>query len=98
MRKVFKWLFGISVLLFMGAIFLGAVAYGVLLRSLPNDSGTRKIAGLEAPVVVIFDEHAVPHIQAVSMPDAMQTLGFIHAREPFMANGLSAPCWSESVI
>ncbi len=81
MRKVFKWLFGISVLLFMGAIFLGAVAYGVLLRSLPNDSGSMKLAGLEASVEVVFDEHAVPHIQAGSMLDAMQTLGYIHARE-----------------
>ena len=81
MRKVFKWLIGISVLLFVGAIFLGVVAYGVLLNTLPNDNGTMKISGLEAPVEVVFDQHSVPHIQSSSMLDAMHTLGFIHARE-----------------
>lgn len=81
MRKVFKWLFGISVLLVVGVIFLGALGYGVLLRTLPNDSGNMKLSGLEASVEVVFDQNAVPHIQASSMSDAMQTLGFIHARE-----------------
>jgi penicillin amidase len=81
MRKVFKWLFGISVLLLVGVICFGAVAYGILLRTLPNDDGEMNLAGLSAPVEVVFDQHAVPHIEAESMEDAMQTLGFIHARE-----------------
>lgn len=81
MRKVFKWMFGISVLLFVGVIFLGAIGYGVLLRTLPNDNGEMNLAGLNAPVEVVFDEHAVPHIEASNLEDAMQTLGFIHARE-----------------
>lgn len=81
MRKVFKWLFGISVLLVTSVIFLGAVGYGILLRTLPNDNGTMNLVGLKAPVEVVFDQHAVPHIEADTMDDAMQTLGFIHARE-----------------
>lgn len=81
MRKLFKWLFGTSVLLLVGVIFLGAVAYGILLRTLPNDSGEMNLAGLSAPVEVVFDLHAVPHIEAETMEDAMQTLGYIHARE-----------------
>ncbi len=81
MRKVFKWFFGISVVLFLGAIFLGMAGYGVLLRTLPSDHGSMKLAGLEAPVDVIFDQNAIPHIHAKSMQDAMQTLGFVHARE-----------------
>lgn len=76
-----KWLIGISVLLFVSAIFLVALGYGILLRTLPNDNGNMQLAGLETPVGVIFDENAIPHINAQSMPDAMQTLGFIHARE-----------------
>lgn len=81
MRKVFKWLFGISVLLLVGVIFLGAVGYGILLRTLPNDDGEMNLAGLSAPVEVVFDQHAIPHIEAKTLEDAMQTLGFIHARE-----------------
>jgi len=81
MRKVFKWLFCISVLLVVGVIFLGAVGYGILLRTLPNDSGKMNLVGLNAPVEVVFDENAVPHIEADTLNDAMQTLGYIHARE-----------------
>lgn len=81
MRKVFKWLFSISVLLVVGVMFLGAIGYGILLRTLPNDSGEMSLAGLQASVEVVFDEHAVPHIEAGTLNDAMQTLGYIHARE-----------------
>ncbi len=81
MRKILKWFFGISVLLFLGAIFLGAIGYGILLRTLPNDSGNMKLAELQAPVEVVFDENAIPHIQAKSIQDAMHTLGYIHARD-----------------
>lgn len=81
MRKLFKWLFGISVLLLVGVIFLGAVGYGILLRTLPNDDGEMNLAGLNASVEVVFDQHTVPHIEANSLEDAMHTLGYIHARE-----------------
>ncbi len=81
MRKVFKWLVGISALLFCGALFLGALVYGILLNTLPNDNGNMELAGLEARVNVIFDKYAIPHIEAQSLPDAMHTLGFIHARD-----------------
>ena len=81
MRKVFKWLIGISVLSFTGAILLIALGYGVLLRTLPNDDGSMRLAGLEANVEVVFDENAVPHIEANTMADAMHTLGFMHARD-----------------
>lgn len=81
MRKVFKWFFGVSFLVYIGVIFFAAIGYGVLLRTLPNDSGTMKLSGLQTPVEVIFDQNAIPHIQANSMEDAMQTLGFVHARD-----------------
>ena len=81
MRKIFKWSIGISVLLISVAIFLGALGYGILLRTLPNDSGFMKLAELETPVEVTFDQHAVPHIQAGSLSDAMHALGYIHARD-----------------
>lgn len=81
MAKVFKWLFGLTSLLLMAAVFALALGYGVLLNTIPADEGTATLSGIEAEVEVVFDEHSVPHIEAGSMQDAMFTLGFVHARE-----------------
>lgn len=81
MGKVFKWLIGISVLFFAGLIFVWLIGYGVLLRTVPNDEGQLSLSGLKAPVEIVFDRHAVPHIEAENMTDAMYALGFIHARD-----------------
>ncbi|HEX5080109.1 MAG TPA: hypothetical protein VFV80_13235, partial [Geminicoccaceae bacterium] len=42
-----------------------------LRQSLPVLDGTLEVAGLEAPVTIVRDAHAVPHIEAASFKDAV---------------------------
>ena len=37
--------------------------------------------GVNNPVTIKFDEHAIPHISANNVEDAWYTLGFLHATE-----------------
>ena len=57
----------------------GIVAW--LKLSPPATSGEVKLAGLAAPVDLVWDQNAVPHIFARSMRDAYHTLGWVHARD-----------------
>ncbi len=58
---------------------LGAFVY--LRTSLPKISGTLTLPGLSAPVEIVRDENAVPHIYAKSSEDALFALGFVHAQD-----------------
>ncbi len=49
--------------------------------SLPKTSGELRIGGLNAPVDVVRDANAVPHIYADSAEDAYFALGFVHAQD-----------------
>ena len=72
-------------------IGLAAVAViGVLLavdfvhsfqRSVPSYDGSLIVAGLSAPVQILRDRYAIPHIAAQSMPDAAFALGYSHAQD-----------------
>ena len=50
-------------------------------RSVPSYDGTRSVAGLAAPVQILRDRYAVPHILAASFPDAAFALGYAHAQD-----------------
>ena len=76
LRKTLKGLLGLIAVL--SAIGVGGVIY---LRSLPQMNGSVALAGLEAPVEVIRDSNAVPHIFAESAADAYFALGFVHAQD-----------------
>ena len=52
-----------------------------LRQSLPVLDGTLEVAGLEAPVTIVRDAHAVPHIEAASFKDAVFAEGFVHAQD-----------------
>jgi penicillin amidase len=43
--------------------------------------GQLKLAGLAAPVEVLFDQAGIPHIYARDAEDAWLTLGYLHGRE-----------------
>ncbi len=58
---------------------LGAFFY--LRTSLPKIDGTLKLPGLGAPVEIVRDKNAVPHIYAESSEDALFALGFVHAQD-----------------
>ena len=50
-------------------------------RSVPSYDGSLSVAGLTAPVEILRDRYAIPHILAVSMPDAAFALGYVHAED-----------------
>ncbi len=79
----------LSRLLLRGGLWLlGAAAFAVILglavfiwSSLPQTSGMREIAGLDAPVEVLRDADDIVTIRAANELDAYRALGFVHAQE-----------------
>ncbi len=49
--------------------------------SLPPIDGEIRVAGLNAPVEVLFDQHGVPHVYASGPEDAWFAAGVLHARD-----------------
>ncbi len=70
-----------AVLLSLAALLIVvAIALGLWLRgSLPDFRGSLRVPGIEAPVNIIRDANAVPHIFAARELDAYYALGFVHA-------------------
>lgn len=62
-------------------IVSGAAGYLWLRTSLPQTSGRIALDGLDAPVTIVRDENAVPHIFASNQRDAYFALGFTHAQD-----------------
>jgi penicillin amidase len=77
LRKVIIVLIGTVVVLSAA----GGGGYYWLRTSLPRMNGTVVLAGPAAPVEVIRDENAIPHIFADSAKDAYFALGFVHAQD-----------------
>jgi len=50
-------------------------------RSIPPIRGQESLSGLGAPVEVTWDSLGVPHITAASDSDALEALGYLHARD-----------------
>jgi penicillin G amidase len=80
-RRLGRWLgrglIALGLLLFV----LAASVYLVALASLPRVEGTIRVAGLAAPVTIVRDRHAIPHIEAESFLDATFAQGFLHAQD-----------------
>src|SRR5579864_2861657 len=47
----------------------------------PQTTGTIAIAGLQAPVRVVFDQMGVPHVYAANTPDLFTAQGFVQAQD-----------------
>jgi penicillin amidase len=77
-----RWVFRLfTLIVFMAAAAAGGV-YFVARSSLPDLNGDVKVArSLAAPVEVIRDRHAVPHIRAASRNDVAFGLGYAHAQD-----------------
>ena len=56
-------------------------AYMYLRRSLPTIDGTITVPGISAPVDIIRDADAIPHIFAATKADALFGLGYVHAQD-----------------
>ena len=74
-----KLLFGAALAV---AIFLVGT-YCQVRGALPGYSGQLEAAGLKAPVEILRDKNAVPHIIAGSIEDASFALGYVHAQDRF---------------
>jgi penicillin amidase len=53
----------------------------VLLRTLPIVEGRFSVAGLDAPLTILRDNHGTPHVLATSRRDAWFGLGFAQAQD-----------------
>jgi penicillin G amidase len=68
-----------AIVLFI-AIALAAV-YLLMRRSLPVVDGTIAVSGASAPVEIVRDRNAIPHIFAATKHDAFFGLGYAHAQD-----------------
>ena len=50
-------------------------------RSLPTINGTTTVPGISAPIDIIRDADAIPHIFATTKADALFGLGYAHAQD-----------------
>src|SRR5882672_4140593 len=58
-----------------------AITYASLRRSLPQVDGTITVTGITAPIDIVRDAAAVPHIFASTKLDALYGLGYVHAQD-----------------
>ncbi|KZN66277.1 penicillin acylase family protein [Pseudoalteromonas luteoviolacea] len=65
----------------MPIILTIGIGYFYLSQSLPQKQGVIRLEGLTAPVKVVRDEHAIPHITAETDHDAFFSLGYLHAQD-----------------
>ncbi|MDE0100094.1 MAG: penicillin acylase family protein [Truepera sp.] len=78
-RGLRLWWFGAG---FGGLLVLAILVTGAYFRlSLPSYDGSVTVAGLDAPVEIVRDSHAIPHIYARSLRDGAFAMGFAHAQD-----------------
>ena len=78
LKRIFLFSF-ITFVCLIAAIWFGGRSW--LAGSVIPGSGTVEVAGLEAPVEVLFDGRGIPRIYARTDADALQALGWLHASE-----------------
>ncbi len=80
-RAASRWL--LRGLALIGALLAISVALALvlLLRPVPPRSGSQRLRGLSAPVIVVFDETGVPDVRAATEEDAFRALGWLHAAD-----------------
>ena len=80
MLTAFRWtLRGFVALVALGILILLGIYY-FLSRSLPDYAASWEV-GVEAPVEIVRDARAIPHIFATNDRDAYYALGFAHAQD-----------------
>jgi len=62
-------------------VMVFALGFHYLRRSLPQIDGTITVAGLSAPVDIVRDADAIPHVYAGNKADALFGLGYVHAQD-----------------
>ncbi|MGE5246450.1 MAG: penicillin acylase family protein [Betaproteobacteria bacterium] len=62
-------------------VAVSVAGYAYLRRSLPQIDGTAVVPGISAPVDIVRDADAIPHIFARTRRDALYGLGYVHAQD-----------------
>lgn len=63
-------------------VLIAVVGFYLLLKaSVPNEDGEFRLSGLQAEVNVNSDDLGIPAISAANRQDALQVLGYLHARD-----------------
>src|SRR5262249_42395846 len=78
-----SWLLKLLAGLVLALAVFVAGTYFQVKGALPPYSGHFEAKGLKAPVEILRDKNAVPHIIAGSIEDAAFGLGFVHAQDRF---------------
>jgi penicillin amidase len=81
MLTAFRWTLRGFVALVVLAILVLLGIYYFLSRSLPDYAATWEVPGIAAPVEIVRDARAIPHIFATKDTDAYYALGFAHAQD-----------------
>jgi penicillin amidase len=80
MKKVLRYiLLALVVILILFALF----AWRSVTAPWPQTQGEIKLAGLQAPVSILRDEHGTPHIYASNTHDLFMAQGYVHAQDRF---------------
>jgi len=81
MTKAFRWIFGGLVAALVLALVAGGFVWYLAARSLPDYSGSYTVPAISAPVEIVRDTYAVPHIFGETDADVLFGLGFAHAQD-----------------
>ncbi|MFC6687892.1 penicillin acylase family protein [Jhaorihella thermophila] len=81
MRLLFRWLFRIASALVALVAASVLLAYYFAAQSLPDYDQTLQVSGISAPVEIIRDQSAVPHILGQTDEDVFFGLGYAHAQD-----------------
>ncbi len=81
MNRILRWLLrGFLVLAGLAGVAV-AILWTLLMGSLPEYDGEVVVEGLDAPVEVLRDANAVPHIRSETAHDMWFALGMVHAQD-----------------
>ena len=73
-----RWHAGLAALALLGVLLaVGSCSW----VALPTYDGSESVAGIDAPVEIVRDAHAIPHIYAQSRRDAAFAMGYVHAQD-----------------
>ena len=81
MVKAFRWIFGSFVALLLLALIAVGFMWYLAARSLPDYNASYSAPALSAPVEIVRDSYAVPHIFGETDTDVLFGLGFAHAQD-----------------
>ncbi len=78
--KLIKWAGGLLCIVLLAWV---VTAYISMRGSLPQLDGEVTLSGPSAPITIVRDKNAVPHITAATLNDAYFAVGYLHAQDRF---------------